>query len=103
MFKIKGPEQKEERKVELKVVASDGDKGLMIGFEGKTKEECMAYNYAIESVLKQAGLIPFHQVGVTPSGSNDPGKHAWEVFRKCTAEDLERLLPQIEQKAKAML
>ncbi|MBI2552819.1 hypothetical protein HYW17_06000 [Candidatus Uhrbacteria bacterium] len=97
------PENKDvARKIELRIVEPRGDKNFMIGFEGKTKKECLAYNYAIETVLKRANLDPFHQVGVS-SGQHEPGYHAWEIWQKATREDLETLLAEIEKEAQSML
>jgi len=88
------PENKETpQTVELKIVEPTGGKNFMIGFEGGSEEECRIYNEAIESVLKQAGLSPFHQIG----GHNQPGYHAWEIWGKTTRLDLEELLSSIEQ------
>ena len=98
------PEKKEfARKVELKIVEPLGDKNYMIGFEGKSQEECQAYNWAIESVLKKAELSPFHQVGTTPFGQHEPGYHAWEIWKKASKEKLQELLSEIEQAAQGML
>ncbi|OGY62347.1 MAG: hypothetical protein A2745_02890 [Candidatus Harrisonbacteria bacterium RIFCSPHIGHO2_01_FULL_44_13] len=98
------PENKEvAQKVELRIVEPRGDKNFMIGFEGKSQEECRTYNWAIESVLKKAGLNPFHQVGASPSEQHGPGYHAWEIWKKATKEDLKMLLPEIEQEARSML
>lgn len=98
------PENKDVlRKVELRIVEPRGDKNFMIGFECKTEEECRAYNWAIGSVLKKAGLNPFHQVGTSPFGEHEPGYHAWEIWKKATKEDLEVLLAEIEQEAKSIL
>ncbi len=98
------PERKEAaKKVELKVVEPRGDKNFMIGFEGKTEEECRVYNLAIETVLKRANLSSFHQVGTSSFGQHEPGYHAWEIWKRATKEDLETLLAEIEKEAQSML
>lgn len=98
------PEKKEvAQKVDLKIVEPHDDKNFMIGFEGRTKEECQAYNWAIGSVLKKAGLNPFHQVGVSLLGQHEPGYHAWEIWKKAAKEDLEVLLTEIEKEAQRIL
>ncbi len=72
----------------------------MIGFEGRSREECQAYNLAIKSVLKKAGFNPFHQIG---DSQHEPGYHAWEIWKKATKEDLKILLPDIEEAAQRIL
>ena len=89
--------------VELKIVDPVGDKNFMVAFEGKTEAECRAYNNAIAYILKKEGLRPFHQHGTTPSGQNEPGYHAWEIWKEVTRENLEVLLPQIETEARVWL
>lgn len=91
------------KRVELKIVEPRGDKNFMIGFDGKTVDECRAYNWAIETVLKEAKLSPFHQVGVNPRGEHEPGYHAWELWQETTRENLEKLLLLIDQKVQEML
>ncbi|OHA47120.1 MAG: hypothetical protein A3A80_01010 [Candidatus Terrybacteria bacterium RIFCSPLOWO2_01_FULL_44_24] len=87
--------------IELSVVEPRGDKNFMIAFTALTKNKCMAYNWAIEQVLKREDLQPFHQVGATsPNGNHEPGYHAWEVWQKTDKERLTALLPEIIQRAK---
>ncbi|MDO8600813.1 MAG: hypothetical protein Q7R73_04415 [bacterium] len=94
----------EQEKIFLGVRNPDGDKNYMVFFEGRTSDECIAYNIAIREILEREGFLPFHQVGVKPEGNNEPGYHAWEVWRKnVTKEKLESLLPEIAAKAQAYL
>ena len=93
-------EQKELPDVQLRIVPPNRDKNFMIAFDGKTKQECVAYNNALKTVLKRHDLSPFHQVGTTPFGSNEPGEHAWEIWRDATEEKLTALLPEILDEAK---
>ena len=98
------PENKEAtQKVELKVVEPIFDKNFMVGFTGKTENECRAYNWAISTTLKEENLDPFHQIGTTLYEVNEPGYHAWEIWRKATKEQLEELLPKIKEKAEEYL
>ena len=98
------PEQRERPSaIECKIVEPRGDKNFMIGFEGKTEEECRAYNHAIKTVLTEAGLHPFHQVGVSPFGEHAPGYHAWEIWKKAQKEDLETLVTKIQREAQEYL
>jgi len=75
----------------------------MIGFECTTEKDCGAYNYAIRSILQGAELKPFHQIGTASTGENNPGYHAWEVWKKTTQEDLEKLFDLIQKRAKKMM
>ena len=94
------PEGKERfRDVKLRVVAPEGDKRFMIGFDGHTQKQVDAYNDAIEEVTREADLQPFHQAG----HENDPGYSAWECWVDTTQQTLEDLLPQIEEKAQEYL
>ena len=86
-------------KIELKIVEPQLDHNFMIAFEGKTREECELYNNAIGKVLREAWLKPFHQVGTTAFEINEPGYHAWEVWKKVTKSDLENLLADIKKEA----
>jgi len=98
------PENKETApKIELKIVAPHSDKNFMVSFEGKTQKQCEAYNRAIDSVLSAAKLTPFHQIGTTFTGNNEPGYHAWEIWAKADRETIEALLPRIEQEARDIL
>lgn len=97
------PLSKEQKATGIKIRDPEGDKNFMITFEGRTKKECTAFNWAIEGVLRDANLSPFHQIGTSPTGHDEPGFHSWEVWRKVTKEQLEQLLPAIEEKAKKYL
>ncbi|HCC22950.1 TPA: hypothetical protein DF272_02115 [Candidatus Falkowbacteria bacterium] len=89
--------------VELRIVEPRGDKNFMIAFECNDRDKVMAYNIAVQIVAKSADLIVFHQVGVNPSGSNDPGYHAWEFKNTVTQNVVEELLAQIHANAKIYL
>ncbi len=100
----KRPEgEREKEKIQLEIRRPDGDKGFMIVFEGRTSEECMAYNMAIRDILTREGLLPFHQKGVTPSGNHEPGLHGWEVMKPTTEEHLRSLFSRIETEAHELL
>jgi hypothetical protein len=89
--------------VNLRVEKPYPDKNFMILFDGNTKKECFAYNNAIEKILKEAKLNPFHQIGVTRKGNNEPGQHAWEIWAQSNEQTLNSLLPLIETAAKMLL
>ena len=91
-----------KEEIKLRIVPARGDKHSMVGFEGPTTEVTAAYNYAIEDVLMTHGMSPFHQVGVSPLGPNNPGYHAWEVWSR--EWDLSTaLFDEIEKVAKSYL
>ena len=80
-----------------------GDKNFMVTFETKTEKETTAYNDAVCTVLKEAGLNPFHQIGATFRGPNEPGYHGWEVWKEISKEELQILLPEIKRRAQEFL
>ena len=85
-------------RLRVKIVEPDRDKNFMVGFgltskTGKySKEQLDAYTYAIETVLEEAGLRPFHQVG---SGYTD-GVQLWEVHKETNRGNLENLMTSIQ-------
>jgi len=85
--------------VSLDIKDPIGDKNFMIKFEGKTEQECRTFNLAIRDVLRAENLSPFHQTGTTPFGENEPGYHAWEIWKDISKEAVERLLSKIKQRA----
>jgi hypothetical protein len=95
--------KKEFAPVELKIKPPLGDKSWMVSFDADSENACQAYNYAIETVAKEARLNPFHQAGVTPFGANQPGYHAWEFWRKTDEIELQSLLAKIEETAQGWL
>ena len=98
-----GKQESKESVVRLTIREPEMDKNFMIAFEGKTREECEAYNWAIANILDKAGFNPFHQIGTTLTGDDEPGYHAWEVWKKISRDQLEVLLPKIEEGAKEYL
>ena len=88
--------------LDIVILNPEEDKYFMVGFgntvkTGKyTKEQRDAYNYAIESVLEDAGLRVFHQVG---AGAKE-GTQMWEIHTKGIGRDfLEKIIPSIHLKA----
>ena len=79
--------EREFKPVELNVVKKPG-REWGVEFTCADKATCAAYNSAIEKALKEAGMGPFHQNGVTTKGSNEPGYHFWECWTsdEATAE-----------------
>lgn len=75
------------------------DKNFMITFTAATTGEAMAYNAAIRSIFEEQSIIVFHQAGTSSNSENPPGYHAWEMFMQVDRETLEKLLPDISQKA----
>jgi len=73
-------------------------KNVMVTFESSTRRETAAANAAVESVLKDEDLQPFHQMGCDPFYGNDaPGIHGWEIW--VDGENIARvaaLLPKIQ-------
>ena len=87
--------------VELLIKSPRGDKNFMIAFDSKSQKQCRAYNFAIETICREAGLQPFHQIGTTPDGSDSPGYHGWEMWKSEVSEKMLReLFPEIQAKAK---
>ncbi len=80
--------------------ATDGNKHFLVAFDGGTKNDCMAYNWAIESILRREGLHPLHLVGKAQGSKHHPGYHAWEVWMATDRNMLEHLLSEIESRAK---
>jgi len=95
--------KKEYGLVELTIEPPRDDKHWMISFSTDSKDVCRAYNYAIETVTKEARLNPFHQVGVTAFDTNEPGYHAWEFWRETNEVELTGLFAKIEEKAQEWL
>lgn len=93
-----GHENRDWRKVELILRFPEVDKNFMVGFNTVRGENALtsAYNEAIDDVLRNAELNPFHQVG----GDDDPGYHAWEVWKKVDEETIRSLFDQIQTQAK---
>lgn len=89
-------QEQEPSDVSLSIRQPDGDKNFMIGFEAETELACRAYNYVIKKVLQEQNWQPFHQVGL----ENQPGYHAWEIWKRVDQEAIEKLLPSIEEQAK---
>ena len=88
--------------VNLSVRQPDGDKGYMITYRGSTKDECMAYNIAIQEVLRAEGLPFFHQIG----DGIKPGEHGWEIMlvqEKVDNVRLQTLIPKIDAIAEIYL
>ncbi|MFA5188229.1 MAG: hypothetical protein WC460_02610 [Patescibacteria group bacterium] len=73
------PERKEQfEKLDLKIIPPQLDKNYMIAYDCKTKLQCQAYRYAVNKVLEDAHLKPFHQVGESP---DSVGYHAFECWK----------------------
>lgn len=88
-------QSREKNEVVLEIWEPNMDKNFMIVFECKTEEECIKYNLAARTILEEAGLKPFHQIG----REHEPGWHGWEVGKKTDKETLEKLVSKIKEKA----
>lgn len=79
-----------------------------IEFSAATGDEAFAYNGAIREVMRAAKLIPYETTGTGNEANNEPGLHSWTANpshrnRITSAEQLEKLLPDIHRAAQARL
>ena len=91
--------QPEFQRVELNVLDPHLDKSLMVSFNGESELTCVSYNLAIKTILQEEGMQIFHQIGTSPSGSNEPGQHAWEIWTPTTKDHLTALFERIHLEA----
>jgi len=83
--------------VNLKIISPELDKHFMVAFESANKRICEVYNYAINKVLTEENLRPFHQVG----HGEAIGYNAWEIWNDVDQRKLEELLDKIHACAKS--
>lgn len=84
------------RKVILEVLGPDSNDRFLIGIVGKTQEEARTYSQAIATVLDRESIRWFHQIG----DGQTPGDQYCEIRdNKVTKEQIEALIPKIEQEA----
>lgn len=88
-------------KLDVGIRDPERDKHFMVGFamtihdQRYTKRQQDAYVYAIDHILEEAGLRPFHQIGL----GNESGMQAWEVWNETDKGFLEKLIPLIHEVA----
>jgi hypothetical protein len=75
------------------------DKNFMLAFESDDLGETWSYNQAILEVMRKHNLNPFHQIGATRGFPNEPGFHAFEAWSKITEDEMQKLIPLVEEKA----
>ena len=78
-----------------------GSRNFIIAFISDSKNECMAYNWAIESILKREGLSPYHHHAQEELvKQHAPGYHEWEIREDGEKESLLQLMNEIEERAR---
>lgn len=85
--------------VQLKIREPDGDKNFMVTFNAKTKLESDIFGWAVNKVLKDAGLNPFHQIQGDGERDGFTGYNGYEVWKTIDRQTLEVLLPKIQAEA----
>ena len=75
-------------------------RNFVVAFTSSNKNEGMAYNWAIESILKRENLSPFHHHDEELAKQHKPGYHEWEIREESDKENLERLVSEMEERAK---
>ena len=71
------------------------NKNFMLVFASDNKNICMAFNWAIESILKREGLSPYHHTEKELVKQHEPGLHEWEIREEGRKEHLEKLVAEI--------
>ena len=76
------------------------NKNFIFAFTADDKNICMAYNWAIESILKREDLSPHHHNEKELVKQHEPGYHEWEIQEESNKENLEKLISEMEERAK---
>ncbi len=76
------------------------NKNFMIVFTADDKNICMAFNWAIESILKREGLSPYHHTEKELVKQHEPGYHEWEIREESSKKHLGKLVSEMEERAK---
>ena len=91
MIKEKINQNEGFRSLELQIEPPDPIQGgWKVAFTCEDMALCGAYNVAIKKVLDEHKLMPFYQTG---GGYNDPGEHAWEIWKETDEAALRFLFP----------
>ena len=85
--------------VQLHIQRPEDDKRFMIRFNAETKLQADAFGWAVDKVLDDAGLRPFHQIQGEGEKKGFIGGNGYECWQNTDYETLAALIPKINEEA----